>query len=91
MTPVTGDINRCPAAGKQQYHVLNPMPDGLLREMSTDWSDITESFYTVDAGQFQFEFSIISSSASSSTRATTETVCAPRVHRAGNQPSRSVC
>ena len=45
MTPVTGDINRCPAAGKQQYHVLNPTFDGLLREMSTDWSDTTDSFF----------------------------------------------
>jgi hypothetical protein len=42
-------------ADKSQYHLFNPTPRTLLREMSTDRPDLTESPYTVDAGRFQFE------------------------------------
>jgi hypothetical protein len=42
-------------ADKNQYHVFKPTPDDLLREMSTDRPDRTESAYTVDAGHFQIE------------------------------------
>lgn len=42
-------------ADKSQYHLFNPTPRNLLREMSTDRPDLTESPYTVDAGHFQFE------------------------------------
>jgi len=42
-------------ADKSQYHLFNPTPRTLLREMSTDRPDLTESPYTVDAGHFQFE------------------------------------
>jgi hypothetical protein len=52
-----------PAAGadtsvaeqKKQYHLFNPTPRELMREMSTDRPDKTESPYTVDAGHFQIE------------------------------------
>lgn len=44
-----------PAANKSQYHLFNPTPRELMREMSTDRPDLTESPYTVDAGHFQFE------------------------------------
>jgi hypothetical protein len=55
----------CPAAGafgeatteKSAYTLVNPTPRGLMREMSTDRPDLTESPYTVDAGHVQFELS----------------------------------
>lgn len=43
------------APGKAQYHLFNPTPRDLMREMSTDRPDQTESPYTVDAGHFQIE------------------------------------
>ncbi len=44
---------------KDQYHFFNPTPRELMREMSTDRPDKTESPYTVDAGHFQIESSLI--------------------------------
>jgi hypothetical protein len=43
------------AEDKSQYHLFNPTPRELMREMSTDRPDKTESPYTVDAGHFQIE------------------------------------
>lgn len=40
---------------KSQFHLFNPTPRELMREMSTDRPDQTESAYTVDAGHFQIE------------------------------------
>ncbi len=40
---------------KWQYNLFNPTPGKLLRELSTDRPDKTESPYTVDAGHFQSE------------------------------------
>lgn len=40
---------------KSQFHLFNPTPAALMREMSTDRPDKTESAYTVDAGHFQIE------------------------------------
>ena len=37
-------------ADKRHYHLFNPTPRELLREMSTDRPDVTESAFTVDAG-----------------------------------------
>lgn len=45
--------------GKQQYHLFNPTPKELMREMSTDRPDKTESPYTVDAGHLQLEMSFL--------------------------------
>ncbi len=42
---------------KSQYTLFNPTPGGLMREMSTDRPDTTESPYTVDAGHVQVEAS----------------------------------
>jgi hypothetical protein len=42
---------------KWTYTLFNPTPRGLMREMSTDRPDTTESPYTVDAGHFQVELS----------------------------------
>ena len=43
------------AADKSGYSLANPVPPALLRELSTDRPDQTESPYTVDAGHFQVE------------------------------------
>ena len=48
------------AADKCQYHLFNPTPRELMREMSTDRPDKTESPYTVDAGHFQLEMDVVS-------------------------------
>ncbi|MCC6322936.1 MAG: transporter [Phycisphaerales bacterium] len=46
-----------PAIDKSIYHLFNPTPRGLLRDLGTDRPDMTESPYTVDAGRFQIELS----------------------------------
>jgi hypothetical protein len=43
---------------KTQYSLFNPTPRELMREMSTDRPDLTESAYTVDAGHFQMEMDV---------------------------------
>lgn len=43
---------------KSGYHLFNPTPRELMREMSTDRPDKTESAYTVDAGHFQIEMDV---------------------------------
>jgi hypothetical protein len=48
-----------PAADKSGYSVANPVPPALLRELSTDRPDQTESPYTVDAGHFQVELDFV--------------------------------
>ena len=45
------------SADKRQYHLFNPTPRNLMRGMSTDRPDTTESAYTVDAGHYQIEMS----------------------------------
>src|SRR5687768_14233073 len=46
-------------ADKSQYTIWNPTPRELMREMSTDRPDKTESAYTVDAGHFQIETDVL--------------------------------
>src|SRR5215218_10376638 len=46
-------------ADKSQYTLFNPTPRASMRELSTDRPDTTESPYTVDAGHFQFELSLV--------------------------------
>lgn len=48
-----------PAADKAAHHLFNPTPTELLRELSTDRPDKTESAYTVDAGHFQLEMDLV--------------------------------
>ena len=43
------------APDKSGYTLFNPVPQALLRELSPDRPDKTESPYTVDAGHFQLE------------------------------------
>jgi len=45
---------------KSGYNLFNPTPRALMREMSTDRPDKTESAYTVDAGHFQIEMDVFS-------------------------------
>jgi hypothetical protein len=40
---------------KSQYTLFTPTPDRLLRDLTTDRPDTTESPFTVDAGRFQVE------------------------------------
>lgn len=49
------------AAGseKSAFHLFNPTPRELLRDVDTDRPDTTESPHTVDAGHFQIEFSFV--------------------------------
>ena len=47
-------------SGKRGYHLFRPTPRALLRELSTDRPDKTESPYTVDAGHFQVELDLLS-------------------------------
>ncbi|MPZ41655.1 MAG: transporter [Rhizobiales bacterium] len=45
-----------PGSGhKSQYTLFNPTPDRLLRDLTTDRPDTTESPFTVDAGHVQVE------------------------------------
>ncbi len=43
------------SADKSKYTLFNPTPKELMRDMSTDRPDRTESAYTVDAGHIQVE------------------------------------
>src|SRR5262245_66185319 len=45
---------------KSIYDLFHPTPNELMREMSTDRPDQTESPYTVDAGHFQVEMDLVS-------------------------------
>jgi hypothetical protein len=44
---------------KREYTLVNPVPAELLRPLSADRPDTTESPYTVDAGHVQIESSVI--------------------------------
>ncbi|MEM1296635.1 MAG: transporter [Verrucomicrobiota bacterium] len=46
------------SADKSQYHLFNPTPRALMRELSPDRPDATESPLTVDAGHAVFEISV---------------------------------
>ena len=62
------------AADKSRYSLLNPTPDALLRDMSTDRPDKTESPYTVDAGRFQIETDLVAYTHDSRDGITTRTL-----------------
>jgi hypothetical protein len=44
---------------KSAFHLLNPTPSQYLRPMDTDGPGATESPYTVDAGHFQIEMTLL--------------------------------
>ena len=52
-----------PTVDKSQYHLFNPTPPEYLREMTTDAARATDSPYTVDAGHFQVEMTLVGYSA----------------------------
>ena len=56
----SGEADPSAGADKTQYTLFNPTPRQLMREMSTDRPDKTESPFTVDAGHFQVEADILS-------------------------------
>jgi hypothetical protein len=62
-----------PVVDKSQYHLFNPTPSKLMREMATDRPDKTESPYTVDAGHLQIESDIINASFDHDTAAGADT------------------
>ncbi len=43
---------------KSQYHLFNPTPNHLLRDLAPDRPDVTESPTTIDAGRFAIEASL---------------------------------
>lgn len=51
-------IHAEPTVDKGGFHLFNPTPRELMRELSADRPDGTESPYTVDAGHFQMEASL---------------------------------
>lgn len=55
----THSVSAADVADKSQFTLLNPTPRELMRELSTDRPDLTESPYTVDAGHFQFELDLL--------------------------------
>lgn len=59
--------------GKGSYNLFDPTPTVLLRELSTDRPDTTESPFTVDAGHFQFETTLLGYSRSHTDSAGTTT------------------
>jgi len=44
---------------KEGFTLFNPTPENLLRGLNTDRPDVTESPFTVDAGHFQWEMSLV--------------------------------
>jgi hypothetical protein len=52
---VLGSAGQALGADKSGHSLFDPTPDRLLREMTTDRPDTTESPFTVDAGHIQIE------------------------------------
>ena len=44
---------------KSGYNLFNPVPENMMRELSPDRPDQTESAYTVDAGHYQLEMDFV--------------------------------
>ncbi len=63
-----------PRSDKGYFTLFNPTPRRLMREMSTDRPDTTESPYTLDAGHFQLELSVAEYSRDDDSGASTETL-----------------
>lgn len=48
-----------PATAAAEHHLFHPTPDSLMRDLSADRPDVTESPYTVDAGHAQVEMDLV--------------------------------
>ncbi len=68
-SPAEGPVG----ADKSGYSLFNPTPDALMRELSPDRPDKTESPYTVDAGHFQLEMDFANFTRSDEKGARTDT------------------
>ena len=62
------------AKDKSGYNLFNPTPKELMRELSTDRPDTTESPYSVDAGHFQVEVEALSYGRDKTAGVTTRTI-----------------
>lgn len=58
-SPIVEKPSTAPAADKSQFTLFNPTPGDLMRAFNSDRPSVTESPYTVDAGHFQAEFSLV--------------------------------
>ena len=58
---------------KGGYNLFNPVPENLMRELSPDRPDETESPYTVDAGHYQLEMDFANFTYDKTGRTTTRT------------------
>jgi hypothetical protein len=58
---------------RSSYSLFNPTPDRLLRDLTTDRPDTTESPFTVDAGRIQIETNLVGYARSRSDAAGTTT------------------
>ena len=75
-------------ANKASYSLTDPTPRALLRDLSTDRPDKTESPYTVDAGRIQVELDLATYTIDRERGVRTETVAiAPVNFKAGLTPS----
>jgi hypothetical protein len=48
-----------PTPDKSGYNLFNPVPENLMRDLSPDRPDVTESPYTVDAGHYLLEMDFV--------------------------------
>lgn len=62
-----------PLPDKSGYNLFNPTPKEMMRELTPDRPDKTESPYTVDAGHFQLEMSFVAYTLNESDGVRTET------------------
>lgn len=65
-----------PEVDKSRFTLFNPTARSLMREMSTDRPEQTESAYTVDAGHFQLESDLFSYTRDSENGSTFESFAA---------------
>lgn len=56
VSPAAGEAG---ASAKRGYSLFHATPDSLLRDLSADRPDLTESPYTVDAGRIQIESDLV--------------------------------
>src|SRR5213592_1877389 len=56
---VESALEQAVSKNKGHYTIFNPVPGDLLRELTPDRPDKTESPYTVDAGHFQLEMDVL--------------------------------
>jgi hypothetical protein len=61
------------APDKSGYNLFNPVPDNLMRDLSPDRPDETESAYTVDAGHYQLEMDFVNFTYDKTSGTTTKT------------------